>query len=79
MKNLSMVPKDEAIELEGEVVSIIGGGKYRVKLDDNEMEINAYAAGKIRKNNIKIIEWDRVKVELNEVDPTQGRIIYRFK
>lgn len=74
-----MVPKEEAIEFDGEVVNMLWGGKYLVRLDSNDMEVNAYASGKIKKNNIKIIEWDKVRVELNEVDPTQGRIIYRFK
>jgi translation initiation factor IF-1 len=35
------------------------------------MFVRAKPAGKLRKHNIKIIVGDKVKVELNEYDPTQ--------
>lgn len=42
-----------------------------------DLEIEAYAAGKMKKHHIKIIPGDFVKVELNEYEPTKGRIVYR--
>jgi translation initiation factor IF-1 len=50
-----------------------------VKLDDVEMTVIAYSSGKMNKNNISIIIGDKVKVELNPLDPTKGRIVYRQK
>ncbi|UFX82857.1 translation initiation factor IF-1 [Candidatus Absconditicoccus praedator] len=67
----------DAIVVEGVVEKILGGGDYQIKIDDMDMVVKAYASGKIKKNNIKIIEGDRVQVELNEYDPQKGRIIYR--
>lgn len=63
--------KEEAIELEGVVKDILGGGKYKVAISDMELEIEAYASGKMKKHHIKIIPGDYVKVELNEYEPTK--------
>ena len=37
------------------------------------------AEGKVRKNYIKILEGDTVKVELSPYDLTKGRIVWRNK
>lgn len=68
---------NEAIEVEGLVLEILWWGKYRVQLVDMDMEVTAYAAGKMKRFRIKIIPWDLVTVELNPYEPTQGRIVYR--
>jgi translation initiation factor IF-1 len=39
----------------------------------------AYLSGKMRKNYIRILLGDRVKVELSPYDLDRGRITYRFK
>jgi len=48
-----------------------------VQLMDMDMEVEAYAAGKMKKFRIKIIPGDLVTVELNPYEPTKGRIVYR--
>ncbi|MBN1321581.1 MAG: translation initiation factor IF-1 [Thermoleophilia bacterium] len=73
-----MSPKEEAIELEGEVVEALPNTMFRVQLD-NELEILAHISGKMRMNYIRILPGDRVKVELSPYDLTRGRITYRFK
>lgn len=70
--------KQEAIEIEAEVLDVLPNTQFRVKLD-NGMEIIAHISGKIRKNYIRIIPGDRVLVELSPYDLTKGRITYRFK
>ncbi len=50
---------------------------YRVRLQDMDLEITAYAAGKMKKFNIKIIPGDIVTVQLNAYEPTKGRIVFR--
>jgi translation initiation factor IF-1 len=70
--------KEEAIELEGEVIEALPNTMFRVKLD-NELEILAHISGKMRMNYIRILPGDRVKVELSPYDLTRGRITYRFK
>ncbi|MEF2175506.1 MAG: translation initiation factor IF-1 [Candidatus Absconditabacteria bacterium] len=70
---------ESTIEVEGQIVKVIGHGSYQVAIDEIDLVVIAKVSGKMKKFNIKIIEGDRVKVELNEYDPTKGRIIYRFK
>ena len=61
----------EVIEVEGTVVDRLGGGKYKIHIDDMDIDIVAYAAGKMKRYNIKIIPGDLVKVELNTYEPTK--------
>ncbi len=51
---------------------------FRVKLE-NDHEILAHISGKIRKNFIKILPGDKVKVEMTPYDLTRGRITFRLK
>jgi translation initiation factor IF-1 len=75
---MTVCPKEDAIELEGEVIEALPNTMFRVQLD-NELEILAHISGKMRMNYIRILPGDRVKVELSPYDLTRGRITYRFK
>ncbi len=74
----SMANKEEAIEIEGEVVEALPNTMFRVLLD-NKHEVLAHISGKMRMNYIRILPGDRVKVELSPYDLQRGRITYRFK
>ena len=76
--NGSMTQKEEAIEIEGEVVEALPNTMFRVRLD-NEHEVLAHISGKMRMHYIRILPGDRVKVELSPYDLHRGRITYRFK
>ncbi len=62
--------------MEGKVLETVQGAKFIVELD-NGHKVLANISGKIRKNYIKIIPGDRVKVELSPYDLSVGRITYR--
>ena len=68
--------KEEAIEVEGRVKEALATTQFRVELDIGG-EVIAHVAGKMRKNFIRIIPGDRVKVEISPYDLTRGRIVYR--
>jgi translation initiation factor IF-1 len=51
---------------------------FRVKLETGQ-EILAHVSGKIRKNFIRILLGDKVRVELSPYDLTRGRITFRDK
>lgn len=70
--------KTQLITVEGTVVEDLSNCKYKVELD-NGTEITAYIAGKLRKNNIRIIVGDKVELELSPYDLYNGRITYRKK
>ena len=68
--------KEEAIEVEGRVMEALANTQFRIHLDIGG-EVIAHVAGRMRKNFIRIIPGDRVKVEISPYDLTRGRIVYR--
>jgi translation initiation factor IF-1 len=70
--------KEGAIELEGEVLEALANTQFRVKLDNGHIVL-AHVSGKMRKNFIRIVPGDRVKVEVSPYDWNRGRIIFRAK
>ena len=70
--------KTQLITVEGTVTTDLSNCKYTVLLD-NGKDITAYIAGKLRKNNIRILVGDRVVIELSPYDLNNGRITYRKK
>jgi len=54
-------------------------GKFRVQLDDSAHMPICVLSGKLRKNFIRIVPGDNVKVELSAYDLSRGRITYRVK
>jgi translation initiation factor IF-1 len=73
-----MSTKEDLIEFEGTVTELLPGGTFRIKLI-NEHMIIGHIAGKIRKNRIRILVGDRVKIEMTPYDLTKGRIVHRHK
>jgi translation initiation factor IF-1 len=71
--------KEEGIELEGTVTEKLPNAQFRVKLDDTDTEMLAYVSGKMRKNWIRILVGDRVKVSVSPYDMTRARIVYRHR
>ena len=70
--------KEDVIEAEGVIVEVLPNTTFKVKLTNNAV-IVAYLSGKLRKNFIKIVEGDAVKVELSPYDLTKGGITWRNK
>ena len=68
----------DVIELEGTIIESMPNSMFRVKLE-NDHEILAHISGKIRKNFIRILPGDKVKVEMTPYDLTKGRITFRLK
>ncbi len=75
--------KEEGIELEGIVREALRGN-FRVEVAATKegakpLMVLAHLAGKLRKNFIKIVPGDRVKVEVSPYDFARGRITFRMK
>ena len=71
------MPKD-VIEFEGTIKESLPNAMFRVELENGHLVL-AHISGKIRKNFIKILPGDRVKVELTPYDLSRGRITYRVQ
>ena len=70
------MPKEDTIQLDGEVIDAMPNAMFKVKLE-NDHEIIAHISGKMRKFYIRILPGDRVTVEISPYDLTKGRITYR--
>lgn len=71
------VTKD-VIEFEGTIKESLPNAMFRVELENGHLVL-AHISGKIRKNFIKILPGDRVKVELTPYDLNRGRITFRVQ
>jgi translation initiation factor IF-1 len=69
---------NDAIEVEGTVTEVLPNANFRVELE-NGHKILTYLSGKMRKFYIRVLEGDRVKVEMSPYDLSRGRITYRYK
>ena len=70
--------KEDVIEVEGVVVETLPNTNFKVELE-NGHQILAHISGKLRRNYIKILSGDKVKVEFSPYDLTRGRITWRGK
>ena len=68
----------DVIEIEGTILESMPNAMFRVKLEKGH-EILAHISGKIRKNFIRILPGDKVKVEMTPYYLTKGRITFRLK
>ena len=69
--------KQDFLEFKGKVTELLPNAMIRVKLENNH-EVLAHMAGKLRKNRIRVLTGDNVLVEVTPYDLTKGRIIFRF-
>lgn len=69
------------IALDGKVLSSLPDGKYKVEVEYNgvKRQFVCYVSGRIRLNHIVITDGDKVKIEVSEYDPDQGKIVYRYR
>ena len=70
--------KVDGITVEGIVTQALPNAMFRVDLE-NGHNILCVISGKMRHNFIKVIEGDKVKIEMSPYDLTRGRIISRLK
>lgn len=68
--------KSDVIEMEGVIIDTLPNTMFRVELSNGHV-VTAHISGKMRKNYIRILTGDKVKVELTPYDLSKGRIVYR--
>ena len=70
--------KQDLIKVDGVVEETLPNAQFLVRLE-NGHKVLAHVSGKMRMNFIRIIQGDRVTVELSPYDLDRGRITYRFR
>ena len=73
-----MVKEEKKIQVEGEIIENLPNTLFKVKLDKSDRIVLCYLSGKMRRNFIKILPGDKVKIEITSYDLERGRIIYRL-
>jgi translation initiation factor IF-1 len=72
------MPKEETIQMQGEIVETLPNATFRVKLENGHIVLG-HISGKMRMYYIRILPGDKVTVELTPYDLTRGRIVFRAK
>jgi len=75
---LSEMSKEDHIEMEGTVLETLPNTMFRVQLENGHV-ITAHISGRMRKNYIRILTGDKVKIEMTPYDLSKGRITFRQK
>jgi len=68
----------ERLEFDGIVIKSMGNGIFKVETVHGN-EVQCTLSGKMRQNAIRVIDGDKVRVEVTPYDPSKGRIIFRKK
>lgn len=72
-----MAKNNEIIEFEGNIVEVLPNQMFKVKLE-NDLLVTCYTGGKMRQFKIRLVQGDRVKIEMTPYDLSKGRIIFRI-
>ncbi len=68
--------KQDLLSFKGKVLDLLPNAMFRVQLENSHI-VTAHAAGKLRKNRIRVLQGDTVTVEMTPYDLTKGRITFR--
>ena len=68
--------KQDLLSFKGKVLDLLAYAMFRVQLENSHI-VTAHAAGKLRKNRIRVLQGDSVIVEMTPYDLTKGRITFR--
>ena len=69
--------KDDVIKMEGVITEVLRNTQYRVQVENFEKPVLAALNGRMRMNNIKVLQGDTVELEFSPYDLTRGRITRR--
>ena len=74
-----MAKNDSVVTSFGEITEALGNSRFTVSLDNGVVLNNCTISGKIRKNFIRLLPGDRVRIALSVYDLTTGRIEERLR
>ncbi len=70
--------KEWVLERDGEVLEVLPAWFFKVKLKDVDTLVRCKKSWRMSQSNISIITGDRVKLEINQYDMSQWRIVFRY-
>lgn len=73
-----MAKDKDLIEFEGTISDVLPNQMFKVELDNGHL-VTCYTGGKMRQFRIRLVQGDRVRVEMTPYDLEKGRIIFRLQ
>jgi len=70
--------KEDLLEFPGIIKEVLPNAMFRVEIDNGHI-ILAHTSGRMRKNRIRVLQGDKVTIEMTPYDLTKGRITFREK
>lgn len=70
--------KEELLEFDGVVLELLPNAMFRIELV-NGHEVLGHTSGRMRKNRIRVLVGDWVKVEMTPYDLSKARVSHRYK
>ncbi|MDR1162968.1 MAG: translation initiation factor IF-1 [Candidatus Accumulibacter sp.] len=70
--------KEDLIEMQGEVLETLPNATFKVRLENGHVVLG-FISGKMRMHYIRILEGDKVTVQLTPYDLSRARIVFRAK
>jgi translation initiation factor IF-1 len=67
----------ELIEYDGSIIDVLPNQMFRVELE-NGHHVTCYTSGRMRQHKIRLVQGDRVKIEMTPYDLSKGRITFRI-
>tara|TARA_R110002074_G_C12211960_1_gene636382 strand:+ start:438 stop:656 length:219 start_codon:yes stop_codon:yes gene_type:complete len=72
-----MAKSDDVLEFEGQIIDVLPGQSFKVELENGHVVV-CYTSGRLRKNRIRLVLGDQVRIEMTPYDMTKGRVTYRL-
>ena len=69
--------KEQTLEFNGTIIELMKNAMFKVKLENGHI-VTCVASGKLRKNRIRCLTSDSVKIEVSPYNLKLGRIIFRY-
>lgn len=67
----------EILEFEGSIIDVLPNQTFKVILE-NGHNVICYTGGKMRQHKIRLVQGDRVRIEMTPYDLSKGRIMFRI-
>ena len=72
-----MAKNNDVLEFEGQITDVLPGQLFKVLLENGHIVV-CYTSGRLRKNRIRLVLGDQVRIEMTPYDMTKGRVTYRL-
>lgn len=72
-----MAKNDESMEFEGLIIDVLPNQMFKVELENGHI-VTCYTGGKMRQFKIRLVQGDKVRIEMTPYDLDKGRITRRL-